>query len=180
MRPMKCMLAAILLVGLSGCSGATQTPTAPSAPSLGSLSGMWTGQMTRNSQTGGECGRGMTPPIDRAPWLITELAGSTDVISPLGRYLGTVNGPSFVLQGGPDMTIGADTAVCDAPEGQQGAFRSVRYGGGTLMATVDGNTMTGTTRDTWYEYPTGTQTIVATMRASTASQSRSLFDHAHR
>jgi hypothetical protein len=164
MRAMTRMLVAISFIGLAGCSGGSPSPTAPSAPSLGSLSGGWTGEMTRTSQTGGECGRDVTPPIDRAPWLITQLDGTTDVIAPLGRYRGTVNASSFVLQGGADMTIGVNAVVCDAPAGQQGAFRSVRYGGGTLTATVNGNTMTGTTRDTWYEYATGTQTIVATMR----------------
>jgi hypothetical protein len=163
MRAMSRMLAAVSFISLAGCSGGSPLPTAPSAPSLGPLSGVWTGQMTRTSQTGGECGRETTPPITRAGWVITQLAGSTDVLAPLGRYRGTVHGSSVVLQGGPDTTIGVNAVVCDAPDGHQGAFRSVRYGGGTLTATVNGNTMTGTTRDTWHEYPTGTETIVATM-----------------
>ena len=157
------MIVSVLVMGLAGCSG-KDGPLAASSPSLGPLTGNWQGQMTRTSFTGSGCGAASIPSIDRGGWLITQLNGTTDVLSPLGHYNGTANGSSFVLQGGASSITGF-RVICDAPAGTQGASREVRFAGGTLTATVDGNSMTGTTVDTWNEYAAGTQTLMTTMVA---------------
>ena len=93
-----------------------------------------------------------------------ELNGTIDVLAPLAHYTGTRNGASLVLQGVASPPV-AFIVICEAPPGQQGAFRDVRYTGGTLTATVNGNTITGATTDTWTEFAAGTQTSLATMVA---------------
>ena len=83
----------------------------------------------------------------------------------MGHYIGTATGASFILPGVTSPPINL-FVVCDASSSQPGASHEVRFAGGTLTATANGNTMTGTTVDTWNEFVANTQTKVATMVVS--------------
>ena len=119
MRVLTAAIVTVLLGGLTGCSG-KGGPLEPSESSFGSLSGNWQGQTTLNTNLT-RFGCGGEPLIRFDGWLIVQRNGSTEVLSPLGNFSGRPIGSTLVLR-----LVGGDA---------------------TLIAEVDGNTISGTMSD---------------------------------
>ena len=157
------VLAALSLVALNcgGDSTSPTSPTAPSTPTIAQVAGVWTGTATLTSVTGGEC----------VGTVLQSAVGSADsftaAVTQTGSTLSaTITSQSSGLSCSYSGTAGSNTVTLNLTTCQVDTLLDVQCAGGVLRdmqliaegitGTVSGNTVSGTTAETWNVFIAGT------------------------
>jgi hypothetical protein len=135
----------------SGCSG-DKAPTAPTPPPIAQVAGVWTGMVTQTSISGGECastldgGNGRRTPYTLS---VTQTAATLNATAS-----SQLDGQSCTYTGTAGTNNLSLTATSCQPVGyvvtcENGLSRELRIQQRSVTGTMAGNTLTGTTGESW-------------------------------
>lgn len=146
-----------LACALLAVSCGSSTPTAPSVAQVG---GVWTGPVTQTGATGGEClglfqlSTGASTPFTLAITQTASALTATASAQASGQscsYTGTAGSNNLSLNATSCQPVGFQV-TCNF------LARDVVLVSRSVTATVGGNTMTGTSGETWNVFPRGATT----------------------
>jgi hypothetical protein len=163
-RLLSAFACAVVVAAAIAC-GSSGSPTAPATPTIVNVGGVWTGTSRITGVTGGECIgailQGQVGSTSASTLQVTQNGSSltvraTDPASgAFTDYSGTAGRDTVTLNGTYSSIGLLLDVVCP-----NGAHRDVRWQVGTITATVNGNSASGTSADTYNVYVAGTQTGV--------------------
>ena len=156
LRRSRWLLVVLSLVAVN-CGG---SPTAPTTPTIAQVGGVWTGTGTRAGVTGGECVGNLFQGF------VGTVSALTATVTQTGSTLtATVTSPDTGLSCSYSGTAGSNTVVLNLTTCQVDTALNIECGGGVLRhiqlvagsvtGTVSGNTMSGTTAETWNVFTEG-------------------------